>query len=362
METARLIIYDTDWNEVGVIDAYTSLIWTKRYTSCGDFELHLPFQKRYLTFLKMNYFVTMDDTRRFNNKDYKYAMIIERIEINQSAEDGVKLSVKGRSLLSILYRRVIYSELTKGASKFNFISEVISGCLNGANLRKLGAGLGDGYAVFDHTIDKTKRVRSAEKNVNLGEFVTEFCESTGTGIDIMYNAGTYEINVYEFESKENSVIFSSDLNNLANCSYIEDISGFANTARVSGDFSGNQYTATVPQGEDGNIAKNTGLNRYETAFTTNISNADHIWNALQAHGILRLRKYSTSNEITAEIINTDTYGYEIDYRVGDIVKIITDFGITAVAQLKEMTESWGTDGYRLTPVFSNYKILETEEE
>ncbi len=355
MDNAKLIIYDTNWKEVGVIDAYTSLIWTKRYTSCGDFELHMPFEKRYIKILKFNYYVCIDKQK--SNAD-KYAMIIEHIEIAQSAESGTTLTVKGRSLLSILYRRVMYSELVMTDTKFAFISELINSCFNGSNPRKLGRGLNESYAVFNLTIDKKKKLRSAGKGDNLGETIEKFCESTGTGIDMIYDGVSYLIYVYELESKENSVIFSSELDNLANCTYVEDISNFANVARITS----NQITITTPKTEDSEKAIHTGFDRYEIALTTDITNQSPVFAALRANGIIQLREYSTSKEITAEIINTKTYCYETDYRVGDVVKIITDFGITAVAQIKEMTESWGIEGYRLIPTFSNYEILEEDDE
>lgn len=355
MDNAKLIIYDTNWKEVGVIDAYASLIWTKRYTSCGDFELHMPFKKRYVQILKLNYFVCLDKQEAAGDK---YAMIIEHTEINQSAESVTTLTIKGRSLLSILYRRVLYSELVMTDTKFGFISKLINSCFNGSNARKLGDGLNWGYAIFNHTTDRKKRLRSAGKGDNLGEIIEKFCESTGTGIDMIYDGTAYLIYVYEFESKEDSVIFSSALDNLANCTYIEDISNFANVARVSS----NQITITSPKTEDSENAKHTGLDRYEKSLTTDITNQSPVFAALRANGALQLREYSTSKEITAEIINTKTYCYEDDYRVGDIVKIITDFGITAIAQIKEMTESWDIEGHSLIPTFSNYQILEEEED
>ena len=34
-----LYITNTKFELVGVIDSYTSLIWTERYNNCGDFEI-----------------------------------------------------------------------------------------------------------------------------------------------------------------------------------------------------------------------------------------------------------------------------------------------------------------------------------
>ena len=34
-------VYDTDLNAVGIIDNYTSVIWTLRYNDTGDFEIYI---------------------------------------------------------------------------------------------------------------------------------------------------------------------------------------------------------------------------------------------------------------------------------------------------------------------------------
>lgn len=55
------------------------------------------------------------------------------------------------------------------------------------------------------------------------------------------------------------------------------------------------------------------------------------------------------------------YKYGVDYKLGDVVKIVTDFGIQAKVQLSEVTECWDIEGYTLIPTFSDFIIMETEE-
>lgn len=355
MDNARLLIYNSNWEQVGIIDIYTSLIWTKRYTSCGDFELYLPFKKRYLNILSLNNFVCIENAETAVGK---YAMIIEHIEITQSSESAVMMLVKGRSLLSILYRRVLYSDVIMSATKFEFICKLINDCFNSLPPRKWGGGLDESYALYDLTADKDSRVRAAEKDANLGEVIEEFCDSKGIGMDILYDGQVYRIYVYKYESRENDVFFSGELDNLVNCTYVEDISDFANVARISN----NEHYVTAPNGEDGKSAKHSSLDRYEKSLASDlVGDGDDTYAALQSSGLRQLRKYSTDKKITAEIISTKTFSYGDDYRVGDVVKIITDFGLTAAAQIIEMTESWSVEGYSLIPTFANYKILEQED-
>ena len=37
----QIIVLNTNFENIGVLDTYKSLIWTDRYSSCGDFEIYV---------------------------------------------------------------------------------------------------------------------------------------------------------------------------------------------------------------------------------------------------------------------------------------------------------------------------------
>ena len=87
---------------IGVIDTYDSVIWTKRCFSTGDFELYLPATPKNITLLQVgNYIYRSDDDT---------VMIIEKVQITTDYENGNYLTVSGRSLESILARRIIWKQ------------------------------------------------------------------------------------------------------------------------------------------------------------------------------------------------------------------------------------------------------------
>ncbi len=357
----NVIVYNKNWEMAGYIDAYISLIWTKRYTSPGDFELYLAYSRHLVDILKVGSFVTLENAV---DRGGIYAMIIERVEITQSHSDGATILVKGRSLLSLLYRRVLYNELIESASCFEFISDLINNCFGGLTVPPRRWLTYDGNAAYylnDLTGDTDKRVRVAGKGDNLGEVISQFCEEKGIGIDILYlpNSSMYSIYVYKFDSKADEIIFSSDLDNLAECEYVQDISDYANVALISS----NESYMTAPNGIDSTKKPEfMGIERFEQSFKTDFANNSGITSssALQVSGVRQLRKKQNTQEITADIISDTAYRYETDYYVGDVVTIKTDFGITATAQIVEMTESWSMDEHTMIPTFSNYIIMQEE--
>lgn len=113
-----LWILDKNFETLSVIDTYESFIWTTRYYGYGDFELIMPAQLADREIIKKNNYVSIrqKEKRELLNvpevcSDYESwsrLMIIETIETVTDSEDGDKVTVTGRSLSSILDRRVIW--------------------------------------------------------------------------------------------------------------------------------------------------------------------------------------------------------------------------------------------------------------
>lgn len=352
-----IIVYDKNWMEIAFVDSYISLIWTKRFTAAGDFELYLPFLKRYVEVFKPGNYVSIKE-----NKDIDiYAMVIEHVEITQTSSDGITMLISGHSLFSLLNRRVLYDDIVKTTTKFGFIRSLINECYGSNSLptRTWGSGEGETYTLNDLTYDDSKSIHAAAKGENLSDVITEFCEEKGIGIDILKETtdNRYNIYIYKGIDKSENVFFKSELDNLSECKYVQDITKYANVARISSD----DTYATAPNGAE--LTSNPelrGLNRFEKSFSTDIGGENEKYNALMSSGTRQLRKAQNTESFTANIRNCKTYEYGVDYDVGDIVTVITDFGITATAQISEMTESWSSDDYELIPTFGNYIIMPQE--
>ena len=101
-------ILNTNFEVVGVIDTYESFIWTDRWNSYGDFELYTSFDYYLIQLCQQNYYVHINQS--------KHTMIIEGIEVETDSEMGIKLRITGRSLESILDRRIVWTKQTVGAN------------------------------------------------------------------------------------------------------------------------------------------------------------------------------------------------------------------------------------------------------
>ncbi len=103
-----LYITNPKFELVGVIDSYTSLIWTERYNNCGDFEIMISANDKNVDILQNGYYIKRTDTDRVG--------IIETKTTQTNEETGDYIIVSGRMLESILDRRIVWQHTTLNGS------------------------------------------------------------------------------------------------------------------------------------------------------------------------------------------------------------------------------------------------------
>ena len=113
-----LIVLDTNLEPFAVFDSYNSLIWTDRYNECGDFEIYTAMEDGLLTYVKQDYYLQRPDS--------EHVMIIEKIEIDTDAEDGNNITITGRSLESILDRRIVWNKTSLSGSFQDGIEKLLN--------------------------------------------------------------------------------------------------------------------------------------------------------------------------------------------------------------------------------------------
>ena len=97
-----VMILNTDLDAVSIVDTYESFIWTDRYYAYGDFELYEAMRDGLLDYIKQDYYL--------QSKESEHVMIVEKIQITSDTEDGNHVTVTGRSLESILDRRIVWGQ------------------------------------------------------------------------------------------------------------------------------------------------------------------------------------------------------------------------------------------------------------
>ena len=96
-----LLILDKDtYLPKKLFERYTSLIWTERFNTCGEFQLTSPRIEETLATFPLGTLVSLRDTTE--------VMIVETFDIKPNSSDGYpEITIFGRSLDSFLENRVL---------------------------------------------------------------------------------------------------------------------------------------------------------------------------------------------------------------------------------------------------------------
>lgn len=341
----NVYILNSTYTPVAVIDAYKSLIWTKRYYTYGDFELYMPADDALLEYLKPGYFVTRDDDDS--------VMMIEKLQIKTDVENGDFFIVSGPSLESLLAQRIVYPqtviETTDPVQGIKTLIEKNTTLSVVPNRSFPGLIINTDLSVSgDLTMQFT--------GDTLSKAVESICRRFGIGCKVALSGSNIILSFYL--GSEVDVIFSPEFDNLINSQYTFDISNEKNAGFVAGEGEGTSRKWCVM------TSNKTGLERRELFVDARdvSSNEGEIpminyIRMLDQRGRQKLNEHIVIQSFEAEIEPRMTYQYKTDYNLGDIVTIVNEYGITSKPRITEIIESWDETGYTVIPTFEELEVV-----
>ena len=346
-----------------VCDSFSSLLWDIEYYKCGAFEVYIAASPRNIEIFQTGRIVGRDD-------DKEHFGLIESVKLETDAEDGDYLIIKGRFLMCLLERRIIYPtfNFTKLVSYSQIAMNVVqyNACTSG--IRKIpGLSLENTSGTCWDT--ETKLQVSYD---NLMKWVYTICEKIGGTANIRLSKIDNEQYEMIFELSQGTdrsilqevnphIIFSDRYNNLLSFTYFTDTSVKRNFAYVLGKGEGEQRKRTTCFTN----SEPALLDRYEVYVDAkDISDEEQVDNEtrplpdaeyselLKEKGKQNLVPTKTKSESQIAVQSTQ-FQYGVDYFVGDFVTVEHQrFGIRQnKIQLVGMIESFDHNGRNLTPTF-----------
>lgn len=347
----QLYIKNKSFETIALIDEYTSVIWTKRYFTCGDFELYLPVTSKLLEILAIdNYIYRLDDDE---------VMVIEKIEITTDAETGNYLIVSGRSLGSIIGHRIVWN-----MTSFDMhVADIIKYLLNANVINPIITERKIDNLSFVNSTTTSQKIQKQITGDNLLTAIESLCTTYGYGWRVLLINNEFVFELYEGvdrsynQSTNPYVVFSPEFDNLINSKYNFDSTTFANVALVAGEGEGNARKRQ-------SIGNASGLERYEmyveaTDLSTNSDepiSASQYETMLKERGIEKLAAATATENFEGDVESTNTYVYKDDWNIGDIVQIENEFGITAKSRIIEVIESEDASGHKIIPTFEKWEV------
>lgn len=356
----EIFLLNTDFTVERIIDTYESFIWNERYQECGDFELYLQSSSENLEIFKPGKYLVRNGT--------SVGMIIEDIRINVDPENGDHLTVTGRSFESILARRVVWGQTNIKTSLQSGIKTLIrNAIINPINQNRKISNF-----IFQDSSDSaitSLQIDAQYYGENLYDIIKAACAEAGIGFKVVLNSSNqFVFSLYSGANRSYSqevnpwIVFSPNFENLKSAEYVEKSQGLANVAFVAGEGEGTDRVMT-------SVGSSSGIDRremYVDASDISRTTDEDTEMALPEYQEKLKQKANESltennkalKEFKADIDATRTYLYNRDFFMGDIVSVVSEYGLKRNARILEYITSEDGSGLNTYPTF---EILNEED-
>ncbi len=348
----QLYILNKNLELKGIIDSFTSLIWTRKYYKSGEFELTLAATKENRELLIKDNIIYRDESIE--------AGFIETIEIDEN--NGIeKLKVRGKFLTYYFSRRINWGQLFfKGKIEELMRKLVNDSCISPSNIDRkiplLSLGEINNY---------TESIEYQNSYGNINSELEKLSNLSNIAFRNKVDISNRKIIFEAYKGVDRSVnqtliapcIFSREFENIFSQAYTDSINNLKNTALVGGE--GEGTARTLISINDTNV----GLGRHELFVDAKdlqkdvdgvILTDEEYKNTLIARGN---EKLAENNEVKTFDSKVNTRGnniYKVDYDLGDIVTIVdTKWGLQLDTRITEIEEVYEENGLEINPTFGN---------
>lgn len=361
-----ILVMNDKFETIHIIDAYKSMIWTDRYNRAGDFELYTEVGGETLKYAIKDRYLTI--------KDSEHTMIIDNIEILSNRDIGNYIRITGTSLESLLSRRIVWGQKVLNTTLQNGIKTLLNESIIAPSdgNRKI-----PNFIFSDSTEEKITKLKMDTQYTgdNIYDIICEECSDNDIGFKLILDeANRFIFSLYagvdrSYDQTNNPfVIFSPKYENLVNSNYYETNADLKTITLIAGEGEGSARTYTTYSS-----SSDTGLMRrelftdardlqstyYEDGVEHTIPQSQYIAN-LQARGKSKLEEYSAIQAFEGEVEPYNSFIYQEDYNLGDIVQIENEYGYKGTARITEVVSCHDENGYSLIPTFEMLDINNEE--
>lgn len=370
MKTNLDIVYilDREFNTTGVIDEYYSLIWTTRFRGAGEVQLELPATRENVAQLPIGAYLQLPS-------DPDTLMVLETMQVSQSFEEGAILKMTGHSLESLVNRRV--AQRINAALKTN-PALIVKGLMNDnaveasnekRNFPKMVLG------EMDEDVPEDKFITYGIDGQNVYDLIDELCDYADLGWRIKpdYETKGFIFELYRGEKRTYDqtdnpwVVFSSSYDNLISSQLIASDLTKYNALMYKGPEAyyddGKKLRDQIRDSVWTGDTEPSGLDRREVFMESNQSwnDPDSATGALYSQATMAeflkddakvaLEEASEKDAFEGELDTLRQFVYGVDFQIGDICQMSTEYGVDAQVRIDEVVQSMDGEGYKLTPTF-----------
>lgn len=344
----EIYIFDRQLNLQGILGSYFSFRWVRKYSKCGDFELHCALTPESVKLLKKGNVI-------WKNNDLE-AGYIEYRKISLNTKGDEILVVKGKFLTGYISRRIIW-----GIENYNTASELAirdlidKNCINPIDVDRV-VDLLELEAVKGFT----QTVNTQTSYANVLDKVESIANTSELGIRTLIDLENKKMlfDIYEgldrtaSQSINPPAIFSQEFENILSQEYTESESNYKNVVLIAGEGEGiERELATVGQG--------IGLDRFELFVDARDLQKEEMTTEqyiekLEGRGSSRLAESVEIQNFDSKINLNSNLTYKEDFDLGDQVTCTSKrWGVTIDTKITEIEEVYEGSGFSVNVVFGD---------
>jgi len=336
------VLLNAGLESIGYLDTFQSFLWIDRFNEAGEFEILESPRTNVLTSLSQAQYVLFEES--------DHVMVIESLNIHTDPKEGNQLFIKGKSLESILERRVVWDPITLSGN----LQTGIQTLLNDNAITPTNTDRDITLLEFPASTDANITSLTMDEQYlgeTLYEAISGLCIANGIGFKIILTAlGKFQFQLYSGTDRSYSqsvnpyVVFSPNFDNLVNGDYSISSEFMKNVALVGGEAGvGNIRTFTnveLPTGVSDLArrevfvdASSIGRTLYGTEAP--LTESEYLL-VLQSKGYEEL-----ANKVMLEVFDGQleiggNYVYDEDFFMGDVIQVANEFGHEAKSRVIEM--------------------------
>jgi len=366
-------IYDTNFTLHGDIDEIDSLIWTRRYWSCGEFKLLVPSTARHSSLLKIGRLL-------IKRGDNEAGVILYRhIKTDDQGDEVIEL--QGYFITGWIGKRVVRNQIITTDTPPEIMRRIVrENVTNPTDVRRrinnitLALTAGINRPAIEYVSEEFT-------NALLALEAAAKASSLGFGVYTDFRAGQHSFQIYEGKNFTAShsptpCIFSHENDTVLEQELLISIENVRSTAYVGGEEKENEVRQIIevnPQAsglarDEVYINASDIRQEYKEKEHTELTmTGGQVYNAylelattplnqyiamLRERGIAELENYTETLAFSSKINQDGNLQYKRDYNVGDLVTCVnTSWGVSIDVRITEVTETYQPDSNDLHVTF-----------
>lgn len=346
----ELYVYSSEMELQGIVEKIASLIWTRRYWSCGEFKLLVPFTEEHSRMLVKNNIIM----KRGDDE----AAQIRYVSITKNSQGLEEIEVQGKFLIAWIGKRIIKKQIITNDTTQNILYRIVRE--NVTNPADTARKIPDvSIATDDEDTESGVIDYTSEQYTNAQLAAETAAKAAKLGIRMRTDArtGAHVFSVYEGRdltagntAGNAPCIFSQEFDNIVEQEYTNSVENLKTTAFVGGEEKEGvaRKVAEVGGSAAGLAREEVFINatdivqEYEDDDGEQVTLTDAEYLALlSARGAEELEQYAETLSFGSKINTFANLIYRTDYDLGDRVTCVNKrWGIRVDVRITEIAETY----------------------